>query len=70
MLVPRDLRLCRSKAAHNKTPIIQRHLRTGRQPTRNHFTLKRYRIDTRYGQNCSGETKPVVNSNPATAEWT
>src|SRR5262249_57468211 len=67
MLVPRDLLLFRSKAAQNKTPIIPRHLRTSRQPVRNHFTLKRYRIDTRYHQNCSGETKRVANSDPATA---
>ena len=39
MLAPRDLRLFRSNAAHDKTPIIPRHLHT------NHFTL-RYRIDT------------------------
>ena len=47
-LAPRDLRLFLSNAAHDKTPIIPRHLRTSRQPVRNHFTLKRYRIDSRY----------------------
>jgi len=48
MLAPRDLRLFRSKAVHGKTLIIPRHLRTSRQPVRNHFTLKKYRIDARW----------------------
>jgi hypothetical protein len=45
MLAPRDLRLLRSKAAHDKTPIIKRHLRLSRQPVLNHSTLKKYKID-------------------------
>jgi hypothetical protein len=46
MLAPRNLRLFRSKAAHDKTPIITRHhLHPSRQPVRNHFTLKKYKID-------------------------
>jgi hypothetical protein len=48
MLVPRDLRLFRSKAAYNKTPTIPRHLRTSRRPIHNHFTLKKYKIDRRW----------------------
>ena len=48
MLAPRDLRLFRSNAAHDKTPIIPRHLHTSRQPVRNHFTLKKYKIDRRW----------------------
>src|SRR5215469_8849697 len=47
MLAPRDLRLFRSKAAHDKTPIITRHLCTSRQPVRDHFTLKKYETDGR-----------------------
>jgi len=47
MLAPRNLRLFRSKAAHDKTPIITRHLRPSRQPVRDHSTLKKYKIDTR-----------------------
>jgi len=45
MLAPRNLRLFQSKAAHDKTPIITRHLHPSRQPVRNHFTLKTYKID-------------------------
>ena len=45
MPAPRNLRLFPSKAAHDKTPIITRHLCTSRQPVRNHFTLKTYKID-------------------------
>jgi hypothetical protein len=45
MLVPRDLRLSRSKAAHHKTPIIPRRFRPSRR--RNRFTLKKYKIDRR-----------------------
>src|SRR6516165_12495517 len=51
MSAPRDLRLFQSNAA--QTPIIPRHLHTSRKPVRYHLTLKRYRIDTRYGRNCS-----------------
>ena len=47
MLAPRNLRLFPSKAAHDKTPIITHHLCTGRQPVRNHSTLKKYKIDSR-----------------------
>ena len=42
MLVPRNLRLFRNNWAHDKTPIIQHHLRTSRRPVRNHL---RYRIE-------------------------
>jgi hypothetical protein len=45
MLAPLDLRLFPSKAAHDKRPIIPRHLRTSRHPVRNRFC---YRIDTRW----------------------
>ena len=51
MLAPRDLRLFQSNAA--QTPLIPRHLHTSRKPVRYHLTPKRYRIDTRYGRNCS-----------------
>jgi len=48
MLVPRDPRLFRSKAAHDKTPIITLRSRPSRQPVRNHSTLKKYKIDSRW----------------------
>jgi hypothetical protein len=43
LMLARDLRLSRSKAAHHKTPIILRHFRPSLRPQ----TLKEYKIDRR-----------------------